>query len=316
MDTGSDRSLLATAACCVVLLLAVASASVAHDPQKANRHSDRYEHYEGTRTCLECHEQEALTFFHSQHYQWRGGTPNLVNTGPDQELGKLGMINDFCTSPGGDQWIGKVLNSDGKVLAKGCSACHAGLGKLPVSEPSREQLENIDCLVCHASGYRRDLYRADSGEWEWRPILWQNQEGMDSVSRRISLPNRGMCLRCHAASGGGPNFKRGDIEYILKDPDRDHDVHMDSEGPDMWCIDCHTDDDHTHRVIGRGVDLAATDRGNKRLDCALGCHAGFNHAKADIDKHNDRVACTTCHIASFARDEATDMRRDWYCSLR
>lgn len=289
------------------------SGAQAHDPDKPNRHQDRYEHYEGTATCLECHEEEALTFFDSQHYQWRGGTPDLVNTEEAETLGKLTMVNDFCTNPGGSQWIGKVLNDDGKVLAKGCSGCHAGLGKLPGAEPTREQLENIDCLICHASGYRRDLYMSDAGEWEWRPILYKNQEGMDSVSKRISLPDRAMCLRCHSASGGGPNFKRGDIEYALKDPDYEHDVHMSSVaegGQDMWCIDCHSDDEHTHRVIGRGVDMAANDSPDKTIDCAGQCHQNFSHDNAKIDQH-ERLACPTCHIPEFARDEATDMFRDW-----
>lgn len=298
----------------LTVLLLCAAGGQAHDPGKPNRHLDRFEHYEGTKTCLECHEQEALTFFHSQHYQWRGGTPDLVNTEQSQALGKLTMVNDFCTNPGGSQWIGKVLNDEGKVLAKGCSGCHAGLGKLPGSEPTREQLENMDCLICHASGYRRDLYATDDGGWEWRPILYRNQEGMDSVAKRISLPDRAMCLRCHSASGGGPNFKRGDIEYILKDPDYDHDVHMSSEaegGQDMWCIDCHTDDDHTHRVLGRGVDLAATDRPDKNIDCASQCHRQLSHENPDIDSDHQRLTCPACHIPEFARDEATDMFRDW-----
>jgi hypothetical protein len=32
---------------------------------------------------------------------------------------------------------------------------------------------------------------------------------------------------------------------------------------------------------------------------------------AAIDSHTDRVYCTTCHIPTFAKDEPTDMRRDW-----
>jgi hypothetical protein len=298
----------------LVLGLAFGWAGVsAHDPEKPNRHLDRFEHYEGTKTCLECHEAEALTFFNSQHYRWRGRTPDLVNTEEMETLGKLSMVNDFCTNPGGTQWIGKVHNDEGKVIAKGCSGCHAGLGLLPGKEATREQLENIDCLICHASGYRRDLYATEDGGWEWRPILYQNQEGMDSVSKRISLPDRAMCLRCHSASGGGPNFKRGDIEYALKDPDFEHDVHMSSTsegGQDMWCIDCHIDDEHTHRVIGRGVDLAATDRPDRELSCAGECHQDVAHDDPDIDKHG-RLTCPTCHIPEFARDDATDMFRDW-----
>ncbi len=298
-----------------VVLLFGCGAAVAHDPEKPNRHADRFEHYEGTETCLECHEQEARTFFDSRHYQWRGGAPDPEAADfykKSEAMGKLTTINDFCTAPG-YQWIGEVVNADGKVMAKGCSACHAGLGEMPGREPTRAQLENMDCLICHASGYRRDLYAKEGGGWEWRPILHNNQEGMDSVSKRISLPDRSMCLRCHSASGGGPNFKRGDIEYALKDPDYEHDVHMASRkegGQDMWCIDCHTDDTHTHRVIGRGVDLAANDRPDKSIDCAGQCHAGHTHADADLDKHG-RLACETCHIPEFARDEATDMFRDW-----
>ena len=52
------------------LLATAAPAAVA-----AGDHEKRFEHYEGTQTCLECHEEEAEAFFHSQHYQWRGGTP-------------------------------------------------------------------------------------------------------------------------------------------------------------------------------------------------------------------------------------------------
>lgn len=297
----------------IAALLIGSACTLAHDPDKPNRHADRYEHYEGTATCLECHEAEARSFFDSQHYQWRGGTPDLVNTGQDEELGKLSMVNDFCTNPGGEQWIGRVLNDEGKTLAKGCSACHAGLGKLPGADPSREQLENIDCLMCHASGYRRDLYATEAGGWEWRPILHQNQEGLDSVSKRVTLPDRAICLRCHASSGGGPNFKRGDIEYMLKDPDFEHDVHMASTregGQDMWCIDCHTEDEHTHRVIGRGVDMAATDSPDKEVDCASKCHQDITHRNPAIARHG-RLTCPTCHIPEFARDDATDMLRDW-----
>ncbi len=315
MEPQSNRRLLRTLTKTLGVLTLAALLPVvvshAHDDDKPNRHEDRFEHYEGTKTCLECHEEEAKTFFESQHYQWRGRTPDVVNTEEEQKLGKLTMINDFCTNPQGHQWIGKVKNEDGKVLGRGCSSCHAGLGKLPGDEATRDQLENIDCLMCHVSGYRRDLYKDEQDEWVWKPILWQNQEGMDIVSKRVSLPDRSMCLRCHSSSGGGPNFKRGDIEPILKDPDRDHDVHMDSDGPDMWCIDCHIDDTHTHRVIGRGVDMAATDRPEKRLTCTSGCHQDHKHQVNDLDLHMEKVACTTCHIPEFARDQETDMFRDW-----
>jgi hypothetical protein len=271
-------------------------------------HQEHFEHYEGTATCLTCHEDEAKSFFHSQHYQWRGSTPHVVNSRGDMH-GKLTMVNDFCTSPM-PSWIGEVKDADGKVLASGCSKCHAGFGLLPSTEMSREQLENIDCLICHASGYRRGVYQNEDGGWQWRSILWQNQEGLDSVSKRISKPTRTMCLRCHSASGGGPNYKRGDLEYPLVEPDREFDVHMSPDGADLQCASCHAGQDH--RVVGRGSDLAATDSPGERLTCDSGeCHEAAPHAKELLNRHSQRVNCTVCHIPSFAQEEATDMFRDW-----
>ncbi len=225
------------------------------------------------------------------------------------EQGKLTMVNDFCTNPM-PSWIGEIKNEEGKVVAAGCSKCHAGLGLRPSREMSQEQLENIDCLICHASGYRRGVYQTEDGGWEWKSILWKNQEGLDSVSKRISKPTSAMCLRCHAASGGGPNFKRGDIEYTLAEPDAEFDVHMSEDGAGITCASCHAGTDH--RVIGRGSDLASTDTPGVRLSCDNGmCHDSAPHAKELLNTHVQRVDCTVCHIPTFARDEPTDLHRDW-----
>jgi len=271
-------------------------------------HSEYFEHYQGTSTCLACHQKEAENFFHSQHYQWKGDAPQIVNSNK-QKLGKMNTFNDFCTSPRGN-WMGFVKNSRGDVVSKGCSACHAGKGLLPSETMSKQQLENIDCLICHASGYRRDLYEDDKGLVEWKPILWKNQEGLDSVAKRISAPTRAMCLRCHSASGGGPNFKRGDIEYILANPTREHDVHMATEGKNMQCADCHAGKDH--RVLGRGADLSGSDTPGKPLTCSSSaCHTGAMHKLPVLNKHTEAINCTVCHIPKFAREEPTDMVRDW-----
>jgi len=292
------------------VLSLVCIAALAGDAPAARRtyaHQDYFETYEGTATCLECHEAEATSFFHSQHYQWEGDTPNLVDGGGEERLGKMNTMNDFCTNPKAS-WIGNAVNSDGKVIAQGCSKCHAGLGKMPTREISREQLENIDCLICHASGYRRDAYQDEDGNWEWKPILWKNQRGLDSISKRISMPERKMCLRCHAGAGGGPNFKRGDLEYTLADCDSDFDVHMATEGNDMSCVDCHRGEDH--RVRGRGADLSGTDSPDNPLTCTE-CHDAKPHNVVALDKHTEKVYCTVCHITEFAKTDPTDMVRDW-----
>ncbi|MBM4130757.1 hypothetical protein FJ250_06980, partial [bacterium] len=246
-----------------------------------------------------------------QHYQWQGETPALVNA-KGRRLGKLNTMNDFCTNPLAS-WIGNAANSDGKVIAQGCSKCHAGLGLRPEPTLSRAQLENIDCLICHASGYRRDLYQDDAGTWAWKPILWRNQPGLDSVAKRISMPKRAMCLRCHAGAGGGPNFKRGDLEYELADCSPEFDVHMASGGNNLECVDCHRGKDH--RVRGRGSDLSGTDSPDDPLDCET-CHDARPHGVAILDRHTDRVNCTVCHIPTFAKKDPTDMVRDWSTPYR
>ncbi|MCX7895120.1 MAG: hypothetical protein N2447_04055 [Thermoanaerobaculum sp.] len=274
----------------------------------ASDHRGYFQHYEGTKTCLACHEQEAKSFFHSQHYQWRGPAANVVNA-KGKYLGKINTINDFCTNPQAS-WIGVVRNSRGDVVSKGCSRCHPGFGLLPSTKESPEQLANIDCLICHAQGYQRDLYPDGQGGWVWKPILWKNQEGLDSVAKRIGMPTRHTCLRCHAGSGGGPNYKRGDLEYALANTTREFDVHMGTDGANLHCVDCHRGENH--RVRGRGVDLLGTDMPGKPLSCDDGsCHNARPHAAEVLNLHARRVACQTCHIPTFAKQDPTDMRRDW-----
>jgi hypothetical protein len=271
-------------------------------------HQEYFEHYDGTQTCLECHQEEAESFFHSQHYQWLGDAPDIIDAN-GKKLGKRNTINDFCTNPMSN-WIGIVENSQGHVLSEGCSKCHAGLGLIPSETMSQEQLENIDCLICHATGYRRDLYTNADGSLEWKPILWKNQEGLDSVAKRITMPTRANCLRCHSGSGGGPNFKRGDLEYALADTDAGFDVHMGTDGGDLACVACHAGEDH--RVRGRGTDLSGTDIADHGLSCDNGeCHSAAPHKQALLNQHALRVYCTVCHIPTFAKEDATDMVRDW-----
>ena len=48
---------------------------------------------------------------------------------------------------------------------------------------------------------------------------------------------------CHARSGGGDNFKRGDIEMASLLPTRAFDVHMGTDGQNFDCITCHSPTD-------------------------------------------------------------------------
>jgi hypothetical protein len=119
----------------------------------------------------------------------------------------------------------------------------------------------MDCLICHAQWYQRDLYPDGQGG-VWKPVLWKNQEGLDSVAERIGLPTRNTCLRCHAGSGGGPNYKRGDLEYALAETDRNFDVHMGSDGANLQCIDCHKGGTNASAAGGR-ISPLPTPRRNR-----------------------------------------------------
>ena len=259
--------------------------------------------FEGTQTCLQCHEDEAKAVHASVHYQWKGDAIEAHGLNSDV-AGKLGGINDFCIYPD-INWIGKLTNVDGVQVDGGCAKCHVGLGAKPTAEPTRSQLENIDCLVCHSGQYRRTV--ADvSGEFSFVP----DETKMTANILDISLPTNDACLNCHTKAGGGDNIKRGDIEEAHRNPTRSFDVHMASRsngGAGLRCLDCHAAAEH--RIAGRGTDLRPRELRDP-VNCTM-CHSETPHDNSRLDKHTARVNCTVCHIPTFAKVAATDMNRDW-----
>lgn len=97
--------------------------------------------YEGPRTCVQCHEVEALEMIGTAHYQWTGQTPYVINIDGPAGKGDLGF-NTYC---------GTVVTS--RRIA--CWSCHVGYGKTPTGEINSEQAANIDCLMCHSQMYER-----------------------------------------------------------------------------------------------------------------------------------------------------------------
>ena len=270
-----------------------------------NPHNQYVQKFEGTKTCLACHEEQAKAAFGSIHYQWKAPAPNLVNTG-SQKVGKINSTNDFCTNPS-FQWIGILTNEQGKVIGNGCSKCHAGLGLKPAETMSQAQLENIDCLICHASNYRREVVKKEGGALGWVPVARANPELMANIAQNVAKPTNLNCLTCHVGSGGGLNFKRGDLETAHLKPTRDFDVHM---GSGMQCIQCHKFKDH--RIEGAGTQMSGMDwpTNEQRPQCEA-CHKAAPHVNAALNRHTASVACATCHIPSFAKKDPTDVRRDW-----
>ena len=186
-------------------------------------HVGRFTTYEGTKTCLTCHASEAASMHASVHYQWQGDASE--STGLDSSLaGKLGGINDFCIYPD-INWIGKLTNLDGVQVDGGCSKCHAGLGLKPSADATAEQLENIDCLVCHSADYKRTVGTV-GGQLRWVPDTAAMSVPLMQAAVDITLPTRNTCLNCHTKAGGGNNFKRGDIEEAHRNASPAFDVHL------------------------------------------------------------------------------------------
>ena len=269
-----------------------------------NPHGQYVQAYDGTKTCLQCHETQAKHVFSSIHYQWRGDAPNIVNAA-GRKIGKLNSTNDFCTNPS-ISWIAILTNEQGKVISNGCSKCHAGLGQKPSEDLTQSQLENIDCLLCHAPNYRRQVVKKPDGALAWVPTAADNAALMLNIAQNVQRPSNEICLQCHVGSGGGINYKRGDLETAHLRPTRDFDVHM---GSGVQCIQCHQFKEH--KVRGGGTQMSGMDVANSERPQCENCHKGSIHRNAALNRHTQAVYCTTCHIPSFARKDATDMHRDW-----
>ncbi len=270
-------------------------------------HAGRITTYEGTATCLACHEREAQEVHDSVHYQWQGDASETIGLNTSK-AGKLGGINDFCIYPD-INWIGKLTNTDGIEVDGGCAKCHVGLGEKPTAENTAAQLANIDCLICHSDAYKRKVEMVN-GVYKFVPDLAKMTVSIDQAAADITLPSKDSCLNCHTKAGGGDNFKRGDIEEAHRNPSRSFDVHMAARadgGAGLNCLDCHVADGH--KIAGRGSDLRPRES-SKEVSCTQ-CHGDTPHGSRDINKHTARVNCTVCHIPYFAKVAPTDMNRNW-----
>jgi len=277
-------------------------------PPPSGSHANRIVPYEGTKTCLKCHRDEALEAYDSVHYQWKGSAVDTVGLTEDP-AGKMGGINDFCIYPD-INWIGKLTNVDGMPVDGGCAKCHAGLGDKPNRETATDPLENIDCLICHSDEYKRKVGQMTDGTFRFVPDTENMAVTLVQAAANVGLPSRNACLNCHTKAGGGNNFKRGDIEEAHRNPTRSLDIHMASAangGAGLDCLDCHVASGH--KIAGRGSDLRPRESLDQ-VDCTQ-CHGQTPHDSRDIDKHTSRVNCTVCHIPHFAKEASTDMRRDW-----
>ena len=254
--------------------------------------------WQGPTTCLACHENQAQEMFGAVHYQWKGQTPYVLN-GADIQGKDAGSMNAFCINTLGN-W-------------NGCGSCHPGLGAKPETTMTQAQLENIDCLICHQQDYKR----VKSGN-VFVPDIANMTISMDQAVQTVHIPTRTNCVFCHARSGGGDAFKRGDLTLAhANTTDITFDAHMATTGSNLQCIGCHNW--QNHQVPGRGADLRPSDLDT--VPACTDCHsdmASGGHSGSDIDRHTAKVACQACHIPVYGKNaadtpatEATETHRTW-----
>jgi hypothetical protein len=174
----------------------------------------------------------------------------------------------------------------------------------PVDKLTETDYNNIDCLLCHAPGYKRVVVR------EGDALKFAPAPGVDvlKAAQGSQKPTSEMCLRCHLAVGGGPNHKHG-----VTPTSKESDVHV-AKG--MECLSCHTA--KQHKIAG-GSDLKAQELLDVKVSCS-NCHTEKPHkgAKASyLNTHGKRISCQTCHIPAIARDPKfpTITERDWTKSV-
>lgn len=257
--------------------------------------------YEGTSSCLMCHEDDGQQMLNTGHFKWEGYSDRIVGL-EGQSHGKNDLINNFCVA---------VPTNEPR-----CTQCHAGFGykdkDFDFSNP-----ENVDCLVCHDQ----------SGTYAKAPTTGgypPSTVDLEVVARSISLgsePTRKACIGCHAKAGGGDNVKHGDISTDLISTTREYDVHMGTDGGNLACTACHganhdpVSGDYNHGIAGMSLHSVNEGEMKKCNDChgkVENIHAGTSVEPMLVEGWHDNLACQVCHIPAIARKISTKV--EWYWS--
>ena len=177
-----------------------------------------------------------------------------------------------------------------------CTSCHIGYGWKDNSFDFNDGY-NIDCLICHDQ----------TGTYKKTPTgagMPDPSVDLVRVAQSVGPTTRKNCADCHFNGGGGTGVKHGDMDGSMLNPTSELDVHM--GGLDFSCSDCHAGDNH--QILGASHGSMA--QGVNHISC-LGCHEERPHLRKVVNDHTRSVACETCHIPTFAREEPTKTWWDW-----
>ncbi len=294
----------------IVSIAATASVLVAvHGPATTADHH-RYDALQGefrsgpevTEACLGCHVQAADQVMETIHWTWV--CPRSVEAG--KRVGKAHVVNNFCIS---------VMGNEPR-----CTSCHAGYGWSDSSFDFADRTK-VDCLVCHDTTGTYRKFPTLAGHVNTEPMVFEGEvwepPDLGHVARSVGRPSRDTCGACHFYGGGGEAVKHADLDPSLSAPERSLDVHMDVDGLNYSCQDCHTTRDHA--ISGRcyGVPAAESQtfqfprtKDDTHIYCES-CHGNRPHGSKNLDDHVDRVSCQACHIPRASRAMPTKSSWDW-----
>jgi octaheme c-type cytochrome (tetrathionate reductase family) len=234
-----------------------------------------------TETCLSCHEGVDKEIMQTRHWNWTGD--EFINKeGKTVRLGKRNIINNFCIAVPSN-WAR-------------CTSCHIGYGWKDETFDFTDG-KNIDCLICHEQ----------TGTYKKTPTgagMPDASVDLVKVAKSVGKTRINNCSVCHFNGGGGTGIKHGDMDGSMISPSPDLDVHMGGLG--FTCSSCHAGDNHKISGAGHGSSAAGTNH----ISCT-NCHKENIHKNKILNNHISAIACETCHIPTFAREEPTKSWWDW-----
>ena len=230
-----------------------------------------------TEECLLCHDDSGEEVFQSNHWNWLSSS--LTQTINHSELSNISFpINSFCIAVKGD--------------SASCITCHLTEEQKETSFEFKDAV-NIDCLVCHEQ----------TGTYTKMPLQRANSTAeldLLAIAQSVAKPTSNNCGTCHFSKSGGVLLKHGGLDKSLYEPTEEIDYHQGGLG--FGCSDCH--ETTAHNISGGSA-------GKENKVACENCHDSEPHEKELINKHYSAVACETCHIPSYARDEAAVTYWDW-----
>lgn len=234
-----------------------------------------------TLTCLGCHDGVDTAIMKTRHWNWKG--------------------NEFATPGGGKAWLGKqnLINNFCIAVPSNwprCTSCHISYGWKDISFDFTDS-KNIDCLVCHDQ--TGTYLKTPTGAGMPDPKV-----DLLKVAQSVGKTRIANCAACHFNGGGGTGVKHGDMDASLLHPTPEIDVHMGQYN--FTCASCHAGEHHQILGASHGSSVA----GANHIAC-VDCHSKTVHEMKILNDHIKTVACETCHIPAFARQEPTKTWWDW-----